>query len=43
MVRKLEALAPKVRDEALHADLREMLESHRVNIDRAVAHLEAEH
>ena len=24
-------------------DLREMLESHRVNIDRAAAHLEAEH
>lgn len=43
VVRKLESLTPRVRDEALHADLREMLESHRVNIDRAAAHLEAEH
>ncbi|ARS29440.1 DUF6306 domain-containing protein [Sphingomonas sp. KC8] len=43
VVRKLKALTPRIRDEALHADLREMLESHRVNIDRAAAHLEAEH
>lgn len=43
VVRKLEGLTPKIRDETLHADLREMLESHRVNIDRAAAHLEAEH
>lgn len=35
VVRKLEALMPRVRDESLHADLREMLESHRVNIERA--------
>jgi len=35
VVRKLEALMPRVRDERLHADLRAMLESHRVNIERA--------
>ncbi len=35
VVRKLEALTPRVRDENLHADLRVMLESHRENIDRA--------
>jgi len=32
VVRKLEALLPRVRDDALHADLREMLECHRTNI-----------
>lgn len=35
VMKKLEALTPRVRDENLHADLREMLESHRDNIDRA--------
>lgn len=35
VVRKLEALTPRVRDESLHADLRAMLESHRTNIERA--------
>ena len=41
VVRKLEALAPRVRDDALHGDLREMLDSHRINIDRASAVLQA--
>lgn len=41
VVRKLEALTPRVRDEALHRDLREMLESHRGNIARANDVLEA--
>ena len=35
VVRKLEALLPRVRDDALHAALREMLDSHVENIDRA--------
>lgn len=42
VVRKLEALNPRVRDEALHADLREMLDSHRINIDRASTFLAAQ-
>lgn len=37
VVRKLEALTPKVRDDRLHADLRAMLDSHRVNIGLAAA------
>ena len=41
VVRKLEALTPRVRDDALHADLRAMLDSHRINIERASAFLEA--
>lgn len=41
VVRRLEALIPRVRDDALHADLREMLESHRANIARAAAMIEA--
>jgi hypothetical protein len=40
-VRKLEALTPRVRDDVLHADLRAMLDSHRINIDRASAMLNA--
>jgi hypothetical protein len=32
VVRKLEALMPRVRDEGLHADLLEMAERHRLNI-----------
>lgn len=35
VVRKLEALLPRVRDNALHAELRDMLDSHVENIDRA--------
>lgn len=35
VVRKLDALTPRVRDDLLHADLRIMAESHRTNIDRA--------
>lgn len=39
VVRKLEALAPRVRDELLHRDFREMLESHRINIAQAESEL----
>lgn len=39
VVRKLEAPTPKVRDDRLHADLRTMLDSHRVNIGLAAAFL----
>lgn len=35
VVRKLREVLPKVRDDALHADLRRMLDSHEVNISRA--------
>ena len=35
VVRKLETLLPRVRDEALHADLSDMLRAHSVNIARA--------
>ena len=38
VVRKLEALLPTVRDEALHAELTEMLKSHRDNIELVEAH-----
>lgn len=41
VVRKLAELMRRVRDDALHADLRDMLESHRVNIDSAAAFLDA--
>jgi hypothetical protein len=41
VVRKLVELMRRVRDDALHADLRDMLESHRVNIDGAAAFLDA--
>jgi hypothetical protein len=34
VVRKLEELLPRVRDDELHADLREMLDSHQVNISQ---------
>jgi hypothetical protein len=34
VVRKLEALLPKVRDDRLHAELKAMLEAHVANIDR---------
>ena len=37
VVRKLDELLPKVRDDALHADLRAMATGHRVNIDLAAA------
>lgn len=34
VARKLEELLPRVRDDALHADLREMLDNHKLNISR---------
>lgn len=34
VVRKLKEMLPKVRDDALHRDLKEMLEAHEVNIER---------
>ncbi len=37
VVRKLDALMPRVRDEVLHANLRKMAEKHRTNIDLAEA------
>lgn len=40
VVRKLEALTPRIRDDVLYADLRAMLDSHRTNIDRACAFLD---
>jgi len=39
VVRKLEALLPRIRDDRLHADLRQMLDSHRVNIAKAESEL----
>lgn len=39
VVRKLADLTRRVRDDALHADLRRMAESHRINIDSAAAFL----
>ena len=41
VVRKLEALMPRVRDEGLHGDLREMLDSHCRNIQLAEALLQS--
>jgi len=35
VVRKLKEMMPKVRDDALHRDLADMLESHEANIERA--------
>lgn len=35
VVRKLEELLPQIRDDELHADLREMLDRHEANIRRA--------
>ena len=42
VVRKLERLLPTVRDDALHADLAAMLESHRDNIELATARPQGE-
>ncbi len=42
VVRKLEALLPTVRDEAIHADLTAMLASHQRNIDLVAAELPAD-
>jgi hypothetical protein len=41
VVRKLREMLPKVRDDALHRDLSEMLRAHEVNIERARSLLEA--
>ncbi len=41
VVRKLKEMIPKVRDDALHRDLGEMLRSHEVNISRANEALKA--
>ena len=41
VVRKLREMMPKVRDDALHRDLADMLESHEVNIARASESLKA--
>jgi hypothetical protein len=35
VVRKLKEMLPKVRDDALHCDLSDMLRSHEINIERA--------
>lgn len=40
VVRKLREMLPKVRDDSLHRDLREMLEAHEINIERARAALD---
>jgi len=42
VVRKLEEMLPRVRDEQLHGALKEMLESHRHNIQSAAVLLNAE-
>ncbi len=41
VVKKLREMLPKVRDDALHRDLTEMLQAHVVNIDRANEALKA--
>jgi hypothetical protein len=41
VVRKLREMMPRVRDDALHRDLADMLQSHETNIARASAALEA--
>ncbi|MCW5735611.1 MAG: hypothetical protein KIS73_15890 [Enhydrobacter sp.] len=41
VVRKLREMLPKVRDDALHRDLAEMLQGHKVNIARASTALDA--
>ena len=43
VVRKLEEMLPRVRDEQLHRALKEMLESHRSNIQSAADLLDVEH
>jgi nitronate monooxygenase len=40
VVRKLREMLPKVRDDALHHDLQEMLQAHEANIERARLALE---
>ncbi len=40
LIRKLESLMPRVRDEVLHMDLRRMAEKHRTNIEVAEAFLQ---
>ena len=40
VVRKLREMLPKVRDDALHHDLQDMLQAHEVNIERARVALE---
>lgn len=40
VVRKLAELMRRVRDDALHADLRRMAESHRINIDSAATFMD---
>ncbi|MGD9664120.1 MAG: DUF6306 domain-containing protein [Novosphingobium sp.] len=40
VVRKLEKLLPRVRDDALHADLKDMADRHRTNIDLAQGFLD---
>ena len=42
VVRKLERLLPRVRDDALHADLAAMLESHRDNIELVTSRSQGE-
>lgn len=41
VVRKLEKIMPRVRDDALHADLKEMADTHRENIIKAETFLES--
>lgn len=41
VVRKLDALMPRIRDDALHAALREMADSHRANIALTDRHIAA--
>lgn len=41
VVRRIEQLVPRVRDDALHADLRQMAAKHRENIEVVEAFLEA--
>jgi hypothetical protein len=43
VVRKLEGLIPRVRDEHLHHELKAMLEGHRDNIDAAADYLRKAH
>ncbi|WP_150293763.1 DUF6306 domain-containing protein [Sphingobium estronivorans] len=40
VVKRIETITPRIRDESLHADLRDMAEKHRVNIGIADAFLE---
>lgn len=43
VIRKLEKLLPRVRDEHLHRALKEMLESHQDNVRKAAGLLDPEH